>query len=249
MACGLLLSACSSNPASGSDQGDTAWLNGEDAAGTGDVEEPTDANGMTGEDGQVQPEDDAEGGESDAVADTGGESDTGSSDTSPDEQVPCCVVGQCRMLTRQQCNMAQGTVKSGDSCEEVQCDSGSDKQPCCVRGQCSMLSQQECLTQKGEQKEGADCGSVSCPTTQPCCIENQLGTACIVASQSRCDEASGTLKSGASQCSEVQCGGQQMSACCLSGLGESSCVHTTKDNCDTFGGDFNEGQECTDVSC
>lgn len=247
--CGFVLSACSSDAGTDGDQGDAAWLAEEDAAGAGDVDGPTDANGTTGEDGQVDPENDTGDSESDAAADSGGESDTASGDVSPEEQVPCCGAGQCTMVTREQCETVQGTVKSGESCDQVQCDSGSEKQPCCVRGQCSMRTQQECLTNKGEQKEGEDCSAVSCPTTQPCCIDREIGTACIVASQDRCSEASGSLKSGASQCSEVQCGGEEMSACCISGLGMSTCAHTTKSNCESLAGDFNEGQECTDVSC
>ncbi len=255
LACAGWMIGCNSTPGSNSSGDDEdVWLAPGADTTQEDVVSPSDGGDDPGvmdtdpdEEMDSGPlEEDTDDDPVDIGTDGGDEPDTtDSGDASQGEEVPCCGLGECEMLERSQCEMFGGTPKSGDSCEEVECQGPDDEQPCCIEGQCSMRTQQECLQEVGETMEASDCSSVTCPSTQPCCLENDFGNACMVMSQSQCDDASGTAKSG-SGCTDVTCDGASMSACCIFG----ECFHTDQGTCsDAPQSTFHQGEECSDVSC
>ncbi len=152
-------------------------------------------------------------------------------------QKPCCLPDDtCDMRTEERCDAAQGTVKFGRSCANVDCAAPPrGAQACCIDNVCSDLTRSDCVADGGDpQGRGTVCtDDFECQpsgVTQACCIDD----VCSNLARADCTSQGGDPQGFGTECTatfECSSTGRTV-ACCTDGL----CDDLAPADCDAGGG-------------
>lgn len=154
-------------------------------------------------------------------------------------QKPCCLPDDtCDMMSEDSCDAAQGTVKRGRNCTNVDCAAPPrGAQACCIDNECSDLTRSDCTSQDGDpQGRGTACDDpdFECQAsgfTQACCIDG----VCSNLSRADCTSQGGDPQGFGTSCTpDFDCGSTtgRTVACCTDGL----CDDLTSADCTAAGG-------------
>ncbi len=114
---------------------------------------------------------------------------------------PCCVAGNCNVLTQEQCDDAGGRWQlEVETCDPNPCPIMG---ACCVGPNCVLTTHLDCNSAGGDWHPNEPCSPLhDCMLLRACCI----GPACYLMWPDECSAAGGLFLSGALSCLPNPCG-------------------------------------------